>query len=173
MEVWHATLGRVVGFIRDHDAWAVPIVFALAFFKSLAFVSLVVPATLLLLAVGGLVGASHLPFVPIWLAVALGAALGDWASYSLGWHLKDRAQHVWPLSRHPDLVLRGERFFRRWGAMSVVLCRFFSPLRATVPLLCGVFEMPWPVFQLANWLSAPLWAFLLLAPGGLVPGWLG
>jgi membrane protein DedA with SNARE-associated domain len=33
--------------------------------------------------------------------------------------------------------------------------------------------MNWWTFQLANWLSAPLWAFVLLAPGGLLAGWLG
>jgi len=170
---FHHALAGLLAFIEANQHWAAPIVFALAFFKSLAFVSLVVPATLILVAVGGLVGASHIPFVPVWLAVSLGAALGDWASYAIGYRIKDRARHIWPLSRYPDLLPRGERFFRRWGAMSVVLCRFFSPLRATVPLLCGIFEMGWWTFQLANWLSAPLWAFALLAPGGLLAGWLG
>mgnify|MGYP001058146474 CR=1 FL=1 len=167
-----SALDGLLAFIVANQAWAAPIVFALAFFKSLAFVSLVVPATLLLVAIGGLVGASHIAFVPIWLAVALGAGLGDWASYAIGYRIKGRARHIWPLSRHPDLLPRGERFFRRWGAMSVVLCRFFSPLRATIPLLCGIFEMGWWTFQLANWLSAPIWAFVLLAPGGLLAGWL-
>ena len=31
-------------FVRDHQAWAAPVVFALAFAESLAFLSLVVPA---------------------------------------------------------------------------------------------------------------------------------
>lgn len=169
----HAALNDLLAFIAANQDWAAPIVFLLAFFKSLAFVSMVVPAGILLVAIGGLVGASHISFVPIWLAVSLGAGLGDWASYSIGYRIKGRARHIWPLSRHPQLLPRGERFFRRWGAMSVVLCRFFSPLRATVPLLCGIFEMRWWVFQLANWISAPIWAFALLAPGGLLGAWLG
>jgi len=102
----------------------------------------------------------------------LGAALGDWVSYAIGFHLKERAHHVWPLSRRPELLPQAEAFFRRYGMLSVVLCRFFSPLRATVPLLCGVFEMPALRFQVANWLSAPIWAFALLAPGGLLAIWL-
>ena len=56
--------------------------------------------------------------------------------------------------------------------MSVALCRFFSPLRATVPLLCGIFEMPSVPFQVANWLSAFVWAGVLLAPGSLLGDWL-
>ena len=34
----------IVDFVREHQAWAAPIVFALAFAESLAFISLLVPA---------------------------------------------------------------------------------------------------------------------------------
>lgn len=162
----------MIAFIQAHAAWAVPLCFALAFLKALAFVSLVVPGISIMLAIGTLIGASGIDFFPVWIAVSVGAALGDWVSYLIGWYVKDGAHHIWPLSRHPELLPRGERFFRRWGVMSVVLCRFFSPLRATVPLLCGIFEMPSLPFQVANWLSAFLWAGVLLAPGSLLGGWL-
>ena len=165
-------LDSLLGFLRGHAEWAPPIIFAITFLKSLAFVSLVVPGITLMLTIGGLIGAAGLEFVPIWIAASLGAALGDWASYRIGLRVKDRAHLIWPLSRHPELLPRGERFFVRWGWMSVVLCRFFSPLRATVPLLCGVFEMPRLTFQLANWPSAFLWAGALLGPGQMVVRWL-
>jgi membrane protein DedA with SNARE-associated domain len=167
----HDGLAAIVAFVQTHAAWAAPIAFTLSFFKALAFVAMVVPSITIMLAIGTLIGASGIDFLPVWLAVTLGAGLGDWVSYSIGWRIKGRAQHIWPLSRHPDMLPRGERFFRRWGALSVVFCRFFSPLRATVPLLCGMFEMNWIVFQIANWISACIWAALLLAPGSLVGGW--
>ena len=159
----------VISFIQHNSEYAVPIAFALGFIKALAFVTMVVPGITIMLAMGTLVGASGIPFVPVWIAVSIGSGLGDWVSYALGYYLKDRVRTIWPLSRHPDLLPYGERFFRRFGAMSVVLCRFFSPLRATIPLLCGIFEMPPLVFQLANWSSAFLWAWLLLA----VPAYFG
>jgi membrane protein DedA with SNARE-associated domain len=165
-------LAGLVAFIQAHAAWAAPIAFLLAFLKALAFVSMVVPGITIMLTIGALIGASGLDFVTIWVAVSIGAALGDWVSYLIGWYVKDRVRHVWPFSRHPELLPRGERFFRRWGVMSVVLCRFFSPLRATVPLLCGIFEMPSLPFQVANWFSAFLWAGVLLAPGSVVGEWL-
>lgn len=167
----HAT-SAVVGFVQLHAAWAAPAAFVLTFVKSLAFVSLVVPSTLFVLAMGALAAAGGVGFVPMWLAVSIGAALGDWVSYDIGRRVQGRASAMWPFSRHPELLPRGERFFRRWGAMSVVLCRFFSPLRATVPLLCGVFEMPRRTFQLANWASAFLWAALLLGPFQVLARWL-
>jgi len=167
-----ALIDSLALFIQAHVAWAAPIAFALAFFKALAFVSLVVPGMTILLTLGALIGASHIPFVPVWVGVSLGAALGDWVSYAIGWRLKERARHIWPLTRHPELLPRAELFFARWGTMSVVLCRYFGPLRATIPLLCGIFEMAFWPFQIANWLSAFLWAGMLLAPGTFLGGWL-
>jgi membrane protein DedA with SNARE-associated domain len=155
----------MTAFIQAHSAWVVPAALLLAFLKSLAFVSLVVPSSFVVAIIVALVKMSNVPIWPVWLAIAIGAALGDWVSYVLGDKLKDRARDIWPFTRHPDLMPRGERFFLRWGAMSVVLCRFFSPLRATIPLLCGMFEMPRLIFQIANWLSAFLWAAVVLLIG--------
>ncbi len=155
----------MTAFVQAHAAWVAPIALVLSFLKSLAFVSLVVPSSLVVAMIVALVKMGDVSIWPVWLAVAIGAALGDWVSYVLGLRLKDRARHMWPFTRHPALMPRGERFFHRWGAMSVVLCRFFSPLRATVPLLCGMFEMPATVFQVANWLSAFLWAATVLLIG--------
>src|SRR6476661_6113902 len=42
----------VLDFIRAHEAWAVPIVFLLAFGESLAFISLLLPATVILWGIG-------------------------------------------------------------------------------------------------------------------------
>ncbi len=165
-------MAPLLAFLRAHAAWAPGIVFVVAFVKSLAFVSLIVPGVTLMLAIGGLVGAAGLDFLPIWVAVSVGAALGDWVSYAIGLRLKNRARGIYPFSRYPDLMPRGEIFFRRWGWMSIVLCRFVGPLRATVPILCGVFEMREMVFQLANWPSAFLWAATMLAPGGFLGRWL-
>jgi membrane protein DedA with SNARE-associated domain len=159
-------------FIQAHAAWAAPIVFVIAFLKALAFVSLIVPGMTILLTIGALIGASHIDFLPVWIGVSLGAGFGDWASYSIGIRLKDRARNIWPFTRHPELMPRAERFFARWGVMSVALCRFVSPLRATIPILCGIFQMAWWPFQVANWISAFVWAGALLAPGTFLGGWL-
>jgi len=153
-------------FVRDHAVWAPLIVFALAFAESLAFISLLVPAWGALVAIGALVGAGTLSFWPVWIGGALGAACGDWLSYWIGLKLEYSVAHMWPLSRHPDLIPRGEAFVKKWGALGVVIGRFFGPLRAAVPLVAGIFEMPFWRFQIANFGSAFLWAAVLIALGG-------
>ena len=153
-------------FVRDHAVWAGPIMFALAFAESLAFISLLVPAWGALVAIGALVGAGTLSFWPVWIGGALGAACGDWLSYWIGLKLEYSVAHMWPLSRHPDLIPRGEAFVKKWGALGIVIGRFFGPLRAAVPLVAGIFVMPFWLFQIANFGSAFLWAALLIGLGG-------
>jgi len=156
---------QVVEFVRAHEAWAAPVVFVLAFAESLAFISLLVPAWAALVGIGVLIASGNLSFWPVWIAGSIGAALGDWLSYWVGVKLGPPVAHVWPLSRHPDLMPRGEAFVTRWGVLAIFIGRFFGPLRASVPLVAGVFAMPYWRFQFANFTSAFLWAGVLLTIG--------
>lgn len=158
-------LATVTDFIRAHQAWAPLVVFALAFGESIALVSIFIPATALLLAIGALIEASGIPLLPMWVAATVGATLGDALSYWIGWRYKDQARGFWPLSRRPDLVEKAESFFRRFGFWGVAVGRFFGPLRAVVPLVAGILAMRQLQFQVANIGSAALWAFAMLAPG--------
>jgi len=77
----------ILDFIRTHQSWAAPIVFVLAFGESLAIVSLVWPATVILFAIGGLLGVGGVPFLPVVAAGAVGGILGyvsptGWGSIS-------------------------------------------------------------------------------------------
>ncbi len=47
---------QIVEFVHLHEAWAAPIVFALAFGESLAFISLLIPAWGALVGIGYLIG---------------------------------------------------------------------------------------------------------------------
>jgi membrane protein DedA with SNARE-associated domain len=163
-----ATAQQVVEFVRLHGAWAAPVVFALAFAESLAFISLLVPAWAALVGIGVLIATGNLTFWPILVAGALGAACGDWLSYWIGIKLGAPVAHVWPLSRHPDLLPKGERFVQRWGVLAIFIGRFFGPLRASVPLVAGIFSMPYWSFQFANFTSAFVWAGVLLTVGDVV-----
>jgi membrane protein DedA with SNARE-associated domain len=163
-----ASIHQVEAFVREHAAWAPAIVFALAFGESLAFISLLIPAWGALVAIGALIGPGGVSFWPVWIAAALGAALGDWLSYWIGLKLEYTVAHHWPLSRHPDLIPRGEAFVKKWGAFGIFIGRFFGPLRASVPLVAGIFEMPYWRFQLANFSSAFVWAAVLLTLGDIV-----
>ncbi|KZD21453.1 DedA family protein [Tardiphaga robiniae] len=162
MEGW---MHGLIEFVRQNQVWAAPIVLLLAFGESLAFISLLLPAWGALVAIGALVGASGISFWPVLIAGAIGAALGDWLSYWFGFKYKDQVAQIWPLSKFPELLPRGEAFVKKWGVPSIYIGRFFGPLRASVPLAAGIFEMPYWRFQVANFTSAFIWAGVLLLFG--------
>src|SRR5689334_23370042 len=118
----------VIDFVRAHEGWAAPIVFCLAFGESLAFLSLLLPAWAALVGIGGLIGLTGIDFWSIWIAGSVGAALGDWLSYWIGVKFKFQIARVWPLSRHPELLPKGERFIARYGVLAIFIGRFFGPL---------------------------------------------
>ncbi|MDX1824559.1 MAG: bifunctional DedA family/phosphatase PAP2 family protein, partial [Thiohalomonadales bacterium] len=140
-------------------------VFLVACGESLAVVGLIVPGALLMVGFGALIALDYLPFTPTIIVAILGAIVGDGISYWLGVKYNRNLAGVWPFRRYPDLFSRGEKFFQRHGGKSVLLGRFFGPLRPIIPAIAGMMRMPVRRFFLINILSAVVWAPLYLLPG--------
>ena len=151
--------------IGAYPGAAYAVVFAAALAESLAVIGLVVPGVLIMLVAGALIADGALGFWPVCLLAITGAILGDSLSFWLGRHYKRKLRSFWPFNRHPAPLERGMAFFARHGAKSVVLGRFVGPVRAIVPLVAGMLEMPTQRFLLANVGSALFWAPAYLAPG--------
>lgn len=154
-------------FISEHRAWAGPLIGLLAFGESLAIVGLLIPATAMMIAFGGLIGTGVIDPLPVYLWAVAGAVLGDWVSYAAGRRFGPAIYRRRPLNRHRAVVARARLFFRRYGFLAVFLGRFLGPIRATIPLVAGVMQMEKRPFQIANILSAILWVPAILAPGYL------
>lgn len=152
-------------FIESHQHLSAFVIFFMAFSESLAIVSLIVPAMAILFGCGALIGMGTLSFFPVWIAASVGAVLGDSISYWLGFHYNESILSTWPMKKHPQLYKKGEVFFEKYGVWSIFLGRFFGPLRAVVPLIAGAVKMNRATFNVSNVLSAPLWVFIVLAPG--------
>ena len=157
----------VMAFVTDNRVWAGPIICLLAFAESMAFMSLLVPFTAMIVASGTLVGAGTLdPWIVVPWGI-VGASLGDAVSYWIGRYFGPKVTHIWPFKNDPEMIARGHRFFMRWGVLSVLIGRFFGPLRAVVPIVAGMMEMPQMRFQLANVGSAIIWLPALMVPGAV------
>lgn len=162
--------GAVTDFIAAHSAWAAPIMFAVVFCESFAFVSLLVPGTAILAASGALVGSGAVPASTLLLGAIPGAIVGDAISYWLGKRYGRAITGAWPLNRHPEMVERGEALLKRYGAAGMFFGRFCGPVRAVAPLLAGMASMKPGAFWAANLGSAVVWAPVVMLPGALV-GW--
>jgi len=157
----------IVDFVRDHQAWAAPVVFLLAFLESLAFLSLLVPATAILLGIGALVGAAGVGFWPLWIAGGLGGAVGYSLSYEFGRYFGEGVFRIWPFRNHPELLIRSKVFFEKYGVFAVFFGHFVGPIRAIIPVVAGIYRVKRLQFEGANILAAFIWITSVLAPGFL------
>ncbi|CRK85503.1 Putative inner membrane protein YabI [Candidatus Providencia siddallii] len=161
----------IFNFYREHEVLVLSIVFFIAFCESLAFLSLLIPATIILFGLGTIIGKTNILFWPFWLVTALGAFFGDWFSYWFGFYYKENIINIWPMIYFTKMINKGHKFFKHWGAYSVFFGRFLGSFRAVIPLIAGICAMPKLYFQILNMASAILWSFIILAPGALGIHW--
>jgi membrane protein DedA with SNARE-associated domain len=150
--------------VRAHAGWAGPLVFLLSLIESLSIVSALVPASLLMLAIGSLAAAGLVSLTELCAWGVVGAGLGYWISYEVGHRYAQRIESIGFLARRPDWIKRGHQFFERWGALAIVVSRFIPLGRAIIPLMAGAMGTGRMGFQWGNWISAVLWTPLMLAP---------
>lgn len=170
-----AFIDSVIAFIGAHSAWAFWIALVFAFAENLAFLSIAIPSTAILVGVGALVATGEITFTPLFIGASIGAILGATVSWFLGLVFGDRILQLWPLRDYPELVQRGRQTFEKWGPLAIILGHFFGPLRPVAFLLCGMSFMPFWKFQIYNMIGAIGWAFFVPKfgeVGGLLIGWI-
>jgi membrane protein DedA with SNARE-associated domain/membrane-associated phospholipid phosphatase len=153
--------------LSAHPHWAGLVVFLVAAAEAVVVIGYILPGTLVLLAVGGVIGAGHLPLLPVLAWAAAGAVAGDGFSYWLGYRYRDTLRSRWPFNRRPDLLQQAEDFFHRHGGKSVAIGRFVPVLKPVIPVVAGILGMPPGRFYTVNILSALVWAPVHILPGVL------
>ncbi|MFM0420299.1 bifunctional DedA family/phosphatase PAP2 family protein [Paraburkholderia aromaticivorans] len=157
----HAWLNSISG----HPYIVLAIVFGVACAESLAVVGTIIPAGIVMFAAGALIGAGVLNAWATLDIAALGAISGDGISFELGYRYHREVRTWWVDKGHAALWERGERFVQRHGGKSIVLARFFAPVRAIVPLVVGAAHMPRRRFYPINVGSALAWSLAHIGPG--------
>ncbi|HLH95558.1 MAG TPA: DedA family protein [Xanthobacteraceae bacterium] len=161
----HSFLSEVTDLIALHPDYAAWAVFLLAFSEAIPVIGTVVPGSTLVVAVSALALDAQMSAWVLITAATLGAIMGDGAAFWLGLSCHRQILERWPLNRFPRLIATSQAFFDRYGGASVFLARFTAVVRAFVPLIAGIVQMPARQFYLANILSAIVWALAHVFPG--------
>jgi membrane protein DedA with SNARE-associated domain len=151
-------IDSATGAVAVHPGCAVTIAFVAAIIEATAVLGILIPGTPILMAVAAAAAMAGLPTAPIMVVAILGAVIGDGLSFWIGRRFSGRLRCAWPFSTRPGLLCRADAFFRRYGTLSVAICRFVPVLRSTVPLVAGMTNMNRPRFFAANICSALIWA---------------
>ena len=146
---------------RAHPYWCFPIAAAIAFSESFVGISALIPGTVLLLAMAGVIETSQIPMFPAIAGAFLGSLAGDWVCYAIGVRYHRQIVHLWPFRHFEAQIEKGLDFFRRWEVWAVFIGRFTGPFRCIVPLVAGMSEVKFWAFQLPNAAATAIWATAL------------
>lgn len=163
-----AWLTELTAWLSANPEWLSLALFSTAFIESLAIAGIIVPGVAFLFAIAVLAAQIEMPLMATLIWAGTGAIAGDTLSFAIGRFFQGRLDSVWPLSRYPKLIIKGERFFHRHGGKSIIIGRFVGPIRPVIPLIAGAFMMPWRRFLTFNIGSAIAWAPAYILPGFLV-----
>lgn len=162
MNAWIDTL---LAWIAAHPTLAGIVVFAIAFSDAVIILGAIVPALPLMIAVGVLIGMGELSGPYAVACATLGAFAGDGLSYWVGRRWGERLRGVWPFSRYPQLLDRGELLFQRNAFKSILIARYVGAIRPFIPAIAGMAKMPFARYAQPSAVACLSWAVLFLLPG--------
>ncbi len=158
----------IVNFVKIHPYLSYGLIFATSFLESLAIIGAIAPGAVLMSVIGFLIGSGILPAKMVYLVLTAGVLCGDLLSFSLGIIFKDKIYKVWPFRRYPGFLKNGIDFFNKHGGKSICIGRFIGPMRAVIPMIAGILQMPSVRFIYFTLPSAIVWAIVYTIPGYLL-----
>lgn len=155
---WIITLGAV---------WVYAPLFLIIFMETGLVVTPFLPGDSLLFAAG--VFCADGGGLNIWASLIIfsaAAILGNTSNYWIGrgfGHAIIDSGKVKALT--PDKIERTHKFFDKWGALAVVVTRFFPIIRTISPFIAGIDGMSFPKFTLFNCIGGISWVSLFTLMG--------
>ncbi len=164
MNIEHA-VQNLLSFFSQHQKLGICFAFIMAFLEALPIIGTIIPGSVFMTMIGILIGTGVLPGYLTFSVVCLGAYIGDLLGFSIGKKYHQKIPTLWPFKNHLTWLDKGERFVAKHGGKSVIIGRFFGPIRSTVPMIAGILKMRWIVFLFAAIPAAAFWALLYMGPG--------
>lgn len=172
MDAW---IESFIAFVDRNRDWLPLIMAVFAAAENLAFLSIFIPSTAVLVAIGALVATGAVDFMPLFIGASVGALAGSIISYWLGWRYGAAILAMWPLKNHPEMVEKGKITFNRFGGAALIIGHFTTVFRPVAFLMAGMSRMSVPQFMIWNTIGSLAWAWLipkLGEYGGDILGWL-
>jgi len=157
----------LLNWLTANPGWAGFWVFVMSFVESLAFVGILVPGIIILFGLGALISLGTMDVLPIWIWGSAGAFAGDIVSYAIGRRYRSHLAEIWPFSRFPRMLERGQEYFNVHGPKSLAIGRFIGPLRPVIPVTAGMLGLAPRRFLLVAIPACILWTPAYLIPGML------
>lgn len=129
----------------------------LVFAEAAFFVGFVLPGETAVVLGGVLASSGRLSLVRLMVLVVAAAVVGDTVGYEVGKHAGTLGLRSRLLRRHRNRLDGARDFLRRRGGTAVFLARFTAFLRAVMPALAGLSDMPYRRFLAFNATGGLVW----------------
>lgn len=126
---------------------------------------IVMPGESLVIVSGVLAAAGHLDLAVLIPMLFVAAVLGDAVGFAVGARLGPLIFTRKSVFFRPELLLRAQRFYERYGGRAIVLARFVPFVRTFAPIVAGAARMQYRHFVIFNLLGAAIWVVSMLLLG--------
>jgi len=143
--------------------------FGIVFAESGLFFGFFLPGDSLLFTAGFLASQGYLN---IWILLAVlfvAAVLGDNVGYTFGRKVGHKIfSRTDSIFFHKDNLVRAEKFYEKYGSMTIIIARFVPIVRTFAPIVAGIGKMSYKVFFLYNLIGGLLWVLSMTFAGYLL-----
>ena len=152
--------------VSEYGMWTYFILFFIIFFETGFIIMPFLPGDSLLFVCGAAAASGIMDLQWLFIAIILGAVLGDSVNYRIGNYL---SIHVF-LERFPTLVKqeyidRTYAFYEKYGGAMIFVARFVPVVRTFAPFLAGIGSMNYQRFLIYNVLGGVSWTLIVVLAG--------
>jgi len=142
------------------------VLFAVIFVETGLVVMPFLPGDSLLFVAGAVAGLGGLDLGTLCVLLTAAAILGDFVNYSVGRRVGERVD-TWEHSRwfNRKAFERTQRFYERYGAITIIVGRFLPFVRTFAPFVAGIAGMHWRRFVVCNIAGGLIWVVGLCTLG--------
>jgi membrane-associated protein len=145
------------GIIQAYGIWTYLILFVIIFCETGLVVFPYLPGDSLLFVGGALAGAGYLNPEILIVTLIAAAVLGDSANYWIGHTLGMKVLEKKYSFVKREHLEKTEKYFTRYGGLTIVIARFIPFIRTFAPFLAGVGKMGYRWFLTYNIIGGVLW----------------
>jgi membrane-associated protein len=156
----------LAAFVAQYGTWVYVLLFMVIFAETGLVIFPFLPGDSLLFIAGTLAATTELDVHILVALLAAAAIIGDSVNYAIGRKIGQRV-YTWQDSRwyKRAYLMRTQRFYEKYGNMTIILARFVPIVRTFAPFLAGVVAMPYPRFLTYNITGGLLWICSLVYLG--------
>ncbi|MEI6221506.1 MAG: DedA family protein [bacterium] len=154
--------------IEQFGLWTYVFLFIIVFCETGLVVTPFLPGDSLLFAAGALAATGSFNIALLLIILLIAAIGGDFVNYQIGHYLGKKAYNK-KNSKFikKEYLDRTEKFYEKYGPMSIVLARFVPIIRTFAPFMAGVGTMSYRQFALYNIAGGTAWVTLFTIAGYL------